>query len=148
MIPAEIKTVRQFAKFMLASPLLLMLSKADASRIRRFGDVAVEAVVFREGPWQVEFITLLPGAEVVRHRHNHVDSCDVCVGIDGTGVCIIGGRQVASAPRAGCHPLANLVHIPKGAWHEGAAGAKGAVCISFQKWDTDASMFISEDWEI
>lgn len=120
-----------------------LLIRPELDSIYVFNNYAIEVVLFREACWQVELITMLPGAVVPLHRHNRVDSCDLMLGGTTTGVVI--GRKAVSSIRRGSL-AANLVRVGKGAWHGGKPDGKGAVYLSFQKWDGPAGV-ISEDWE-
>lgn len=132
---------RAFARFMLRDDRLLIRPLLDSITV--FSDYAIEVILFREACWQVELITMLPGAIVPMHRHNRVDSCDLMLGGTTSGV-VIGGRRVKPFQR-GSIP-ANLVRVGKGAWHRGQPESSGAVYLSFQHWDGEPGL-ISEDWE-
>lgn len=134
---------RAFARYMLEGDRLLLRPQLD--QIHHDGR-ALEAVLFREGCWQVEMVVIGPGAEVPVHRHNRCDSVDLLVGGSGTinvDPCVI-GRFVGDAHKG--RLAANLVRVPRGAWHGGKVGPKGIVFISFQQWQGPAQL-IGEDWE-
>lgn len=132
---------RAFARFMLRDDRLLIRPQLDSIAV--FGGYAIEVVLFRQACWQVELITMLPGANVPMHRHMRVDSCDLMIGGTTAGV-VIGGRAVKPFQRG---PLAsNLVRVGKGVWHGGQPEGNGAVYLSFQRWDGEPGL-ISEDWE-
>lgn len=105
-----------------------------------------EVVLYRETNWQVALIVIRPDVVVPRHRHVRVDSCDVALG--GSGIVDIEplhhGRIGEKAMRG---PLAaNLIRVPRRAWHGGKTGPQGGVFLSFQQWFGEPGM-ISEDWE-
>jgi hypothetical protein len=132
---------RAFARYMLRDNRLLIRPRLDSIHV--FNNYAIEVVLFRESCWQVELITMLPGAVVPIHRHNRVDSCDLMLAGDIDGV-VVGGVSVNHFRRG---PLpANLVRVGKGIWHGGSPADHGAVYLSFQKWDGPPGV-ISDDWE-
>lgn len=106
-------------------------------------DLWSEFVLFREGSFQVELITFRPGAEVPRHRHLRAESYDLWLGGPGSSF-EIGGCEGPHESRGAL--VANLVAVPAGVWHGGAAGPQGAAYLSFQRWQ-GAPDFITTDWE-
>jgi hypothetical protein len=133
---------RAFARYMLRDDRLLIRPRLNLITV--FGEYAIEVVLFRESCWQVELITMLPGAVVPMHRHNRVDSCDLMLG-GTTSDVVIGGKSVKPFQRG---PItANLVRVGKGVWHHGQPEENGAVYLSFQRWDGEPGL-ISEDWEV
>lgn len=129
-------TLNEFARAMLADGRLTL----SPGSMQSYGR-AIEAILFRDGCWQVELVASPPDIRVPRHRHNRVASVDVllCGSIDG----VVGSRR--TKPNSG--PLErNLLPVPKGVWHWGEAGPSGALYLSFQKWDGTPT-FISDDWE-
>lgn len=132
---------RAFARFMLRDDRLLI--RPVINSISVFGSYCIEAVLFRDACWQVELVTMLPGAVVPKHRHNRVDSCDLLISGWSPAV-VIGGKSVKAVRHEALLP--NLVRIGKGVWHEGQPERNGAVYLSFQKWDGEPGL-ISEDWD-
>jgi len=130
---------RAFAKHMLAEGVQ---ARPFIGPLHAFGGIALEGVLFRDGSWQIELVTLFPHAVVPKHRHLRVDSVDLALG--GDGVVIVGDRLMPPAKR-GSLP-ANLLRIGRGIWHEGSVGANGAQYLSFQQWDGEPGL-ISEDWQ-
>lgn len=135
---------RAFARHMLAGNRLLLRPLLD--RMQSTGQWS-ELVLYREGCWQVALIVIRPNVVVPRHRHLRVDSCDI--GLGGSGLITIEPRVIDQpAERAMRGPLAaNLIRVPRGAWHGGTTGPQGGTFLSFQHWAGGAPGFISEDWQ-
>lgn len=140
--PDAFASARQFARHMLRGDALRLSSEQGA--VSMFTPAIMEAILFRSGRWQIELITMLPGASVPPHRHLRVDSADVLLAGMPAGV-VIGGRRIPCVRSRGSL-AANLVHVAKGVCHSGGSGEAGAVYLSFQMWDGQPG-FISEDWE-
>lgn len=124
-----------------------MLSKGVSAQpfvggLHSFGGIALEGILFRDGPWQVEMVALFPNAVVPKHKHNRVDSFDLALG--GGGLVIVENRVMPQERRGAM--AANLLHIGRGKWHNGHAGPDGAIYLSFQHWEGEPSL-ISEDWQ-
>jgi hypothetical protein len=140
------KSVKAFARYMLRDGRLTLRPVLDGiwaptshpSQPGRFG---LACILFRSGCWQVEMLVGLPNCQAPAHRHNRVDSVDVilCGGVTG------GVNHRAFADNRGSL-LANLVRVPAGEWHGGAAKDSGVVYLSFQKWQGEPT-FIGLDWE-
>ena len=132
---------RGFARWMLRNSTLPI--QIDPARICVFNRSAIEVILFREACWQVELISVFPDTVVERHRHLHVDSCELALG--GGLVADVDGVPLKSFSRG---PIdANLVRVGVGAWHGGRSGPKGIVWLSFQHWIDREPGWISEDWE-
>ncbi len=103
-----------------------------------------EFILFREGQYQAELITLFSGKEIPPHSHPNVDSIDFHM--TGTGESFIGSHLMPPAnPDRG--PLGNRMPIPANVPHWGHAMTDVAV-ISLQKWKNGvAPSFLSDDWE-
>jgi hypothetical protein len=132
---------RAFARHMLQEDRLFIRPELDSIAV--FSGYAIELVLFREACWQVELITMFPGAVVPMHRHNRCNSVDLMLGGTSSTV-VVDGRRVSPIRRGPL--LANLVRVAKGAWHAGQPQERGAVYLSFQQWDGEPAL-ISEDWE-
>ncbi len=103
-----------------------------------------EFVLFREGKFQAEFITLFAGKVIPKHSHPNVDSVDFH--ITGTGKSFI-GRWSAPPANLKYGPLGNRMPIPAGVPHWGHAMTDVAV-VSLQKWKNGVTpTFITDDWE-
>lgn len=141
--PSSFRSARGFARHMLRENRLLI--RPCENRVLMIGDFAIEMVLFRESIWQASLVIILPGKTVPRHRHNHVESYDV--GIAGAGWTCVGDiARHLSATTQQANLAANLVAVPRGAWHDGGTDTTAGVFLSFQQWD-GAPTFVGEDWE-
>ena len=131
---------RAFARYMLRGSRLTI--QIDPSRTCVFRKTAIEVLLFREACWQVELISVFPNSIVVQHRHLQVDSCELALG--GGVVADVEGKVLKQFHRGSL--AANLVRVPRGAWHGGSAGPNGVVWLSFQHWFDREPGWISEDW--
>lgn len=135
------ESVATFARRMLADDRLLMRPPMDGLR---WADGWGEAILYRDGPWQVELVMLLPGVDVPMHRHMRCESCDVA--LSGSGE-IVTERFRGPFGRDESRPLARTVlRIPAGMLHGGKAGPSGCLWLSFQRWAGEPA-HISEDWQ-
>jgi quercetin dioxygenase-like cupin family protein len=127
--------VRQFARRMLRDGVSITHPGLQPMRCMPGW---LELVLHRAGPWQISLTVVLPGAPVPPHRHLRCDSCDL--GLAGSGTLDV-------LPRWRDVPLgAQLISVPRGAWHGGHAGPDGAAWLSFQHWHGEPG-FLSDDWE-
>lgn len=135
-------SLKAYAREMLKGDRLRLSRGLQAMRCSREW---VEIVLHRDGCWQTQLSVIMPGVTVPSHRHRRCDSYDIT--LSGSGL-------VDVEPRWLNFPLANLdialgaqlLHVPKMAWHGGIAGPDGACMVSFQRWDGEPD-FISADWE-
>lgn len=139
--PQSFSGSRAFARHMLEGDRLKLTN--GLGHVTCIQDFAVSTILFRESCWQVEMIVLLPLAKVLRHRHNHCDSCDLLLG--GASQDIWVGNKNANTSRRGSL-AANLIRVGKGVWHEGSPASTGSVYLSFQHWDHTPQLIV-EDWE-
>lgn len=105
-----------------------------------------ELILFREGQYQAELITLYANREVQPHRHPDVASVDVH--LCGTGEAYIAGRLMPPAHLEG-HPLSTRrrLTIPRNVEHWGRSETN-VVVLSLQKWyDGVTPTFITDNWE-
>lgn len=138
--PASFLGPRHFARSMLAEGLPVKLDQTR--QIRAYPGGAIEVILFRESCWQIEIIAGMPGGSAPRHKHMHVDSCEL--GIGGWVLAEIGQHEVTRKVRG--ELTANLIGVPAGQWHGGAAGPDGVMWISFQRWHDMAPTWITDDW--
>lgn len=141
--PGSFAGPRAFARHMLADDRLRLRPLLDQMQSTEQWS---EMVLFRESCWQAALIIIRPNVLVPKHRHLRVASCDI--GLGGSGLLTI---EPVMADRPADRPMrgplaANLIRIPKGAWHGGPAGPQGGAFLSFQQWDGEPG-FIAEDWE-
>jgi hypothetical protein len=145
--PQDFRSPRHFARHMLDCDRLQLRPLPDAvyvpaSHPSQSGIFGMSCILFRSGCWQVELLAGLPGTKAPMHRHNRVASADLllCGGVTGAV-----GLKPFGANRG--ELIANLVTVPRGAWHGGAANASGVFYLSFQQWHDGPPDFIAEDWE-
>lgn len=140
---------RAFARHMLRDGRLQIRPIVD--QIMTFRGSAIETVLFREGCWQIELVSIVPGATAEKHRHLRCSSADLI--LNGLVNGYVGGRTIPSQPKRGSM-IANLVTIGRGEWHGGTSGLGGGITgiggglvyLSFQQWEGTPT-FVSEDWE-
>lgn len=109
-------------------------------------DGSFELVLYREGQYQAELISLYANRMVPKHKHPNVASMDVHLA--GTGEAVIAGRTMPAATLSG-HALstARRLTIPSKVLHWGYSDTD-VVVISLQKWHNDVQpTFITDDWE-
>lgn len=140
---------RAFARHMLATgfPMAPFIGGLHTAPEGHPGGRAMEGILFRNGPWQIELVIMPPHCQVQLHRHVGFESVELALG--GTGTAFIDGRTVISPevrPEQRGRAISNLVRVGHGAWHEGFAGPNGAVFLSFQQWVGQPG-FIADDWE-
>lgn len=131
---------RGFARWMLKNGGIQLRPLYD--QIMTFRGQILESVLFREACWQIELVAALPGAVTERHRHLRCESADLL--LNGEVVNTVGGRGVGLPSQGKLE--AQLRTIGIGEWHGGAAGDRGLVYLSFQRW-LDEPTFISQDWQ-
>ena len=104
-----------------------------------------EFIVFREGQFQVEQVTLFPGYPVPPHCHPDVDSIECH--LTGDGLAVIGGRGLPLRPNYRVRDSVRRLPIPAGVVHAGEAHSP-AVALSFQKWREGVQPgFITDNWQ-
>lgn len=145
-----------FARWFLEQPLGKIRPPKDAVyHYKMRGGVASSVVLYRDAPFQVEIISVVPDDEhssFPEHRHPNVDSIEVHLSGD-LGFTIRG---------AGVASLADLSRIDDdgasalcGSWKRvrptdvhGAVPGSGGAFLSFQKWLNGTSpTSIALDWE-
>ncbi|MES2959808.1 MAG: hypothetical protein V4792_16585 [Pseudomonadota bacterium] len=135
-------SAKAYARRMLAGDRLQLARGLQAMRC---GERWVEVVLHREGCFQTQLSVILPGVTVPVHRHLRCDSVDITLA--GSGTADVWPRWPGFALANLDAALgAQLLHVPRGAWHGGTAGPQGACMLSFQQWDGEPD-FISADWE-
>ncbi len=104
-----------------------------------------EWVLFREGQYQVEQVTLLPWFQVPPHSHPNVDTYECH--LTGSGQAWIGETHLPYALDYDKHPpRTRRLLIPAGVPHWGMADTV-VVALSFQYWYKGVSpTFITDDW--
>ena len=95
-----------------------------------FGTI-LSQVIYRDDPWQVEFVILRPGLGFPRqHRHPDVDTYDF--GLGGEQPPFFVNGNIATSLRAGIRPL---YRVASSDWHGiGEVPARGACFLSLQQW--------------
>ncbi len=135
-------TLREFADAMLADNRLV-LRPLDCGGM--FRDLCMETVLYRDGPWQVELVAILPNVTVPKHRHLRAASLDFR--LSGGGVAEVAGRRITGVSNGRERQTRRqYIRVPMGAWHGGTANPDGFTYLSFQRWDGEPTL-ISKDWE-
>lgn len=99
-------------------------------------DQGTAIVLWRDGPFQVELITLRPGAGFpLEHRHPDVDTIDIPFG--STVPLTLGGEpckaQARRRPNGSKVPLL-LNRITENDWHGASKVKHGSAFFSVQEW--------------
>lgn len=103
-----------------------------------------EFIVFRDGQFQLEQVTLFPQHPVPPHCHPDVDSIECHV--TGHGTAEVGGRRLALRPNYRVRDEIRRLPIPAGVTHSGVAHAV-TVALSFQRWRAGVPpTFITDNW--
>ena len=136
------KTLKAFANWYLRQSGQLPLKAPGENAIRKVSFMT-EVVIYRDPPFQVEFVTLIPGQYIPPHHHPNVDSYDIS--LTGNGEAVVSGRvwtkQIQAQPRVDLR-----IPVLAGAIHYGFT-FNGAAFISIQKWKNGVPLsFLSEDW--
>ena len=135
-------TLKAFSEWYLGTvgTLPLKAPAVDAIRVTTFMS---EVIIYRDPPFQVDFVTLFPGQFIPPHYHPNVDSYDV--NLTGNGEAIVSGRVWTKRIQA--QPRVNLrIPVLAGAIHYGFT-SEGSAFISMQKWKEGVPLsFLSEDW--
>jgi len=135
-------SLKAFSNWYLETPGVIPLKAppTDAIRITKFMS---EVVIYRDSPFQVEFVTLFPGEYIPPHHHPNVDSYDI--NLTGEGEAVVSGRvwtkKVQSQPRVDLRipVLARAIHY--------GFTFNGSAFLSLQKWKEGVPLsFLSEDW--
>jgi hypothetical protein len=129
---SEFRSLRAYAREMLRADCLRL---PRATQAMRCAAGWVEIVLHRSGPWQTELAIILAGVQVPQHRHPRCESFDLALA--GSGCISVPPRVIDLCPRLDdAAPLmAQLLHVPRGAWHGGQAGPAGGAFLTFQRWD-------------
>lgn len=140
--PPLYRSARHFARVMLEDDRVPMAP----TRFHWFTTDVGEAVLYREDRWQIEMVVARPHAQIPRHRHDHVDSYEVALA--GSVNIVIGHRAyVIAAENQRGALAAQILHVPRGEWHEGRALEQGSIYLSFQEWDEGRGPgLITTDW--
>lgn len=102
-------------------------------------------VLFREGPWQVQLISVAPNSLIVEHRHPNVDTYEIF--FSGNHVLVMNGKQlytIEDYDKLEAMSFEEYYKIPYGFglatriapkdWHRVEFGSKGGSFLSIQKW--------------
>ena len=104
-----------------------------------------EFIVFRDGQFQVEQVTLFPGYPVPPHCHPDVDSIECH--LTGTGSAEVGRFRLPAVPNYRVRHSVRRLRIPAGVFHSGEAHSV-TVALSFQLWrEGVAPGFITDNWQ-
>lgn len=109
---------------------------------------AVEFVLFREDYYQVELITLLPGARITAHCHPNVESYEIHYSGGGTA-WMNKPDNIIPDIRLDKSPLTRKLYISAHTWHGGMSTVRQATtAISIQRWlNWHDPTFITDDWQ-
>jgi hypothetical protein len=152
------KTLEQYRDEFLALPL----SSLKVIEHRNYG-ILTATVVHREAPFQVEMVITQPKAQLVAHRHPHIDAYEVYISGD---LRFVAGESAEQTNQL----LADIskvpekifkraferfkrehgpyFHIKSTDWHAGFAGETGAAFWSVQQWsDGEKLTAAGVDWE-
>jgi hypothetical protein len=132
--------LRAFARYMLRDGRLQM--PTELCRMH-FDGRAFQLVMFRDGPWQLELVTLMPNIVVPRHSHPNVSTFGIYLGgsgaLDSSEYIERQINKLRSGTMLG-------VTTPAGEEHGGSVGPDGLCFLSFQQWSVEPSM-LHEDWQ-
>jgi quercetin dioxygenase-like cupin family protein len=101
---------------------------------------ALVELLWHEGEFQVERVTVVPHAHIPPHRHLFADSWEVHLA--GSGSAMIGKR----AFRIGSTNRFPAIWIPRNVWHGGDAGPVGGCWLSVQRW-YESPRSLADDWQ-
>lgn len=103
---------------------------------------STEVVLYREGQFQVELITLRKGCVVPPHSHPNIDTYEVILSGGPDAVASAGRHRHTS------RQVAAIVPIPNGTIHSAAPGGlEDTAFLSIQLWLNGVTpSFITDDW--
>lgn len=135
----QFTNLRGFVRHMLRDGRLQMPAALSPMH---FDGKAFQLVLYRNGPWQLELVTLMPNIVVPRHSHPNVTTFGVYLGgagaLDSTAYVKRQIDKLQSGTMVG-------VTTPAGEEHGGSVGPDGLCFLSFQQWTGDA-VLLHEDW--
>jgi hypothetical protein len=131
--------LRDFASWYLAEPRWPIAMPADSLRVL---DGWSELILYRDGDYQVELVTVKPDYVIPPHRHPHIASYEYQVVGDST--VHIGGRPLPSVPREGAG-IRRCCSLPRNMLHGGVTPT-GGVFLTLQRFHGLAPTFASDDW--
>jgi hypothetical protein len=138
----EFASLKAYARAMLSGDRLTL---SRAVQPMRCTPGYIEIVLHRSGQWQTELSIILAGAQIPEHRHMRCASFDLALA--GAGCISVLPHVIDLHPWLDDVPLAaQLLEVPRGAWHSGQAGPDGGAFITFQRWDGPPD-FVGLDWE-
>lgn len=119
---------------------------------RDYGKLVAD-VVYREGLFQVERVTVSPNFGVAAHRHPNIDAYESIVSGDLAFLIHPNPDRLNSAlsrikPRSMRRLAGKFFHVRSTDWHAAKAGTAGAQFLSIQKWTGVVPMTAAGvDWE-
>ncbi len=104
---------------------------------------STEVVLYRDGQFQVELITLRKGCIVPPHTHPNIDTYEVVLSGGAAAVASVGRHRHTS------RQVVAIVPIPQGVVHSAAPGPDfDTAILSIQYWHNGVPpTFITDDWE-
>lgn len=92
-------------------------------------------VLYREGPFQVELLSVKPDAKLPPHRHPNIDSIEIYMSGDIAFTC--GDKENYTSE----------LRIPPNELHSAESGPRGGCALSFQHWLNGVPpTFVGDDW--
>ena len=115
--------------------------KVPADAVRMLVN-STEVVLYRDGQFQVELITLRKGCTVPPHTHPNIDTYEVVLSGDPAAVVSVGKRRHTS------RLISTIAPVPSGVVHGAVMGPDFDMAfLSIQQWHGKAPTFITDDWE-
>lgn len=111
-------------------------------------DGSLCTVLDRQGIFQTEFVSCVPGFVIPPHRHPGTDTIEYLLSgeiefyIDDHGV----GARLRGAERARLFQNRG-VRIGANQWHRGVVGPWGMSSLVFQRWTKSEPTFLGDCWE-
>lgn len=114
-------------------------NQIEGATVNIDGDVT-ETLLYSDGQFQVEMLSVTPNTILTTHSHPDVDSYEVYVSGDLT-------FEVDDKSYVPTESYSDYVRVPDGCTHGGKTGERGGVFLSVQLWKNGVKpTFISENW--
>lgn len=103
---------------------------------------STEFVLYRDGPIQIELITLLRGSHIPRHCHPNIDTYEIIIGGGDFASALVGDRWHHKGHKD------RIVLIEAGVYHEASVDMNvDTALLSVQYWrNSIPPTFITDDW--